>query len=192
MIESYQEEQEMLEEQPTPINFATVAGVHNDGLSLIFDGAEAASEKHYKCNQYCKFATGQRVYLTQDSGSYVVLFPIGNPNSNVQADTATNAGSANEANKADTATKATNADYATRAGSADTAKSAETAKTATSVTTATNFTSRHTGNTVGFFGHSATARRTVSKLSTSASTAQIISKVNDLLTSLSVYGLINS
>lgn len=158
MVENYQEEQEMKEETPAPVNFATVNGVHEDGLSLIFDSAETPSEKHYKCNQYCKFEAGQRVYLVQDSGSYVVLFPVGKPGTNVIADSAA------------TATTATQA---------------------TTSTTSTTFTSRHTGSLLGFFNVSrGAARQTVNTIRSGASTASIISGVNNLINALKAYNLI--
>lgn len=59
--------------------FATVAGKYSDGLSLIFDGEEKATAKHYKCNPRFPFAVGERVKLTKDSGTYVVDFPVGLP-----------------------------------------------------------------------------------------------------------------
>lgn len=45
---------------------------------------------------------------------------------------------------------------------------------------------------VGFFGGSGNTKQTVNKLSTSATEANIITKVNDLLTALKNYGLITS
>ena len=58
---------------------ATVATVEADGLTLLFDGEEQASEKHYRANTTAQFAAGQRVVVQRISGSYVVMFPIGEP-----------------------------------------------------------------------------------------------------------------
>ena len=61
-------------------SFATIDQIYEDGITLIFDGEETASEKHYKCNSFCIFAPGQRVRVIKDSGTYVVEYPVGNPN----------------------------------------------------------------------------------------------------------------
>lgn len=61
-------------------SFATIDQIYEDGITLIFDGEETASEKHYKCNSFCVFAAGQRVRVIKDSGTYVVEYPVGNPN----------------------------------------------------------------------------------------------------------------
>ena len=61
-------------------SFATIDQIYEDGITLIFDGEETASEKHYKCNSFCVFAAGQRVRIVKDSGTYVVEYPVGNPN----------------------------------------------------------------------------------------------------------------
>lgn len=60
-------------------NFATVGDVYDDGLSLIFDGQENATEKHYKCNTSVDFKAGDRVKIMQDSGTYVVEYVVGTP-----------------------------------------------------------------------------------------------------------------
>lgn len=78
---SYQEEREQSEPAVTPPSFATIRGIHEDGLSLVFDGETEPSQKHYRANLYGKFAVGQRVYIAKDNGTYVVLFPIGVPGS---------------------------------------------------------------------------------------------------------------
>lgn len=52
-------------------SFATIDQIYDDGITLIFDGEETASEKHYKCNSFCIFAPGQRVRIIKDSGTYV-------------------------------------------------------------------------------------------------------------------------
>ena len=67
------------QEQDRFYNFATVGSVYDDGLSLIFDGQETATEKHYKCNTSVAFKAGDRVKIMQDSGTYVVEYVVGAP-----------------------------------------------------------------------------------------------------------------
>lgn len=69
-------------------HFATVAEVYSDGLSLYIGAETSPTEKHYKCNTTCKFAAGQKVYIQKASGEYVVLFPIGNPTTEIVVDRA--------------------------------------------------------------------------------------------------------
>lgn len=127
--------------QPDPPgqSFATVGTVYEDGIALIFNGAEAESLKHYKCNTAVRFTAGQRVRIIEDSGTYVVEYPVGAPAQSIYADSAARAAYASEAGYAESAGKAataTKADTAASAGSADTAKSAGTAETAKSAETA--------------------------------------------------------
>lgn len=56
---------------------ATVGGVYDDGLSLIFDGQLEASQKHYKRNTALTFSAGQRVKIVKMSGTYIVEYPVG-------------------------------------------------------------------------------------------------------------------
>ena len=81
MIENYQDEKKLEAEKAEPENqnFATVGSVYADGLSLIFDGTATESVKHYKCNTFFKFKTGDRVHILKDSGTYVVVCAIGAP-----------------------------------------------------------------------------------------------------------------
>ena len=64
------------------VHFATVGAVYSDGVTLIFDGQEAATEKHYKCNTAILFHAGDRVKIASDSGTYVVEYIVGNPGAN--------------------------------------------------------------------------------------------------------------
>lgn len=66
-------------EQVPESSFATIADIKADGISLIFDGQDEPSEKHYKCNCFAVFANGDRVKVFKDSGTYVVEYPLGNP-----------------------------------------------------------------------------------------------------------------
>ena len=59
--------------------FATVGDVYADGISLIFDGEEAPTEKHYKCNTSVIFHAGDRVRILEDSGTFVVEYVVGVP-----------------------------------------------------------------------------------------------------------------
>lgn len=139
ILETYQEQQAVVQPDPPGQSFATVGTVYEDGIALIFNGAEAESLKHYKCNTAVRFAAGQRVRIIEDSGTYVVEYPVGAPAQSIYADSAARAAYASEAGYAESAGKAataTKADTAASAGSADTAKSAGTAETAKSAETA--------------------------------------------------------
>ena len=59
--------------------FATVGEVYDDGLTLIFDGEEEPTEKHYKCNTSVIFHAGDRVRILEDSGTFVVEYVVGVP-----------------------------------------------------------------------------------------------------------------
>ena len=60
-------------------NFATIGEVFEDGVSLIFDGQDSATEKHYKVNTSIVFKAGDRVKILADSGTYVVEYVVGLP-----------------------------------------------------------------------------------------------------------------
>lgn len=69
-----------VEQQETvEIRMATIAEIFEDGVTLIFDGQEEATDKHYKCNTSAKLAVGDRVMLDSESGTYVVAYAVGNP-----------------------------------------------------------------------------------------------------------------
>lgn len=75
---------EPVESETTPeCNFATVGEVYDDGLTLIFDGQEEASEKRYKCNTSVRFSAGDRVRILKDSGTYVVEYVVGAPGEDI-------------------------------------------------------------------------------------------------------------
>ena len=65
--------------EPERSALATVAAKYADGLSLLFDGQDAATTKHYKCNTAVTFAAGSRVVCLRISGSWVVALAFGNP-----------------------------------------------------------------------------------------------------------------
>lgn len=62
-------------------NFATIGEVFEDGVSLIFDGQEYPTEKHYKVNTSIVFKPKDRVKILSDSGTYVVEYVVGKPKS---------------------------------------------------------------------------------------------------------------
>lgn len=143
-IETYQDlEAVATVDEPEDATFATIGAVYEDGVSLIFDGMEEATEKHYPCNSFVVFAAGDRVRILKDSGTYVVEYPVGAPRTAFVADSATeaeHAATASEAihaTNADNATHAANANYATSAGSANSASSASNASNASKATQAT-------------------------------------------------------
>lgn len=61
------------------LSFATIGSIYPEGITLIFPGENAPSQKKYKCNAWCRFSAGDRVAIKKDNGTYVVMFPIGNP-----------------------------------------------------------------------------------------------------------------
>ena len=97
ILETYQEQQAIVQPDPPGQSFATVGTVYEDGIALIFNGAETESLKHYKCNAAVRFAAGQRVRIIEDSGTYVVEYPVGAPAQSIYADSAARAAYASEA-----------------------------------------------------------------------------------------------
>jgi len=69
----------MSEHTQQPVSFATIGEVFGDGVSLIFDGQEEATQKHYKVNTSILFRPGDRVKIAADSGTYVVEYVVGTP-----------------------------------------------------------------------------------------------------------------
>lgn len=59
--------------------FATVGEVLDDGVTLIFDGQDEATDKHYRCNTSVLLLPGDRVKVCKDSGTYVVEYVVGSP-----------------------------------------------------------------------------------------------------------------
>lgn len=60
-------------------NFATIGEIYEDGVSLIFDGEEEPTEKHYLCNTSVIFHAGDRVRIVSESGTYIVEYIVGAP-----------------------------------------------------------------------------------------------------------------
>ena len=68
-----------MSEQSNTHSFATVAGVFDDGVTLIFDGEEEPGQKHYLVNTSVAFAAGDRVKVSASSGTYMVEYVVGKP-----------------------------------------------------------------------------------------------------------------
>ena len=66
--------------EPKDASFATIGTIYSDGVTLIFDGQTVESQKRYKVNASAYFSKGDRVRIIKDSGTYVVEYPVGNPN----------------------------------------------------------------------------------------------------------------
>lgn len=60
-------------------NFATIAKIYDDGVTLILDGETKPTEKHYKTNTNVFFSEGDRVKILRDSNTYVVEYKVGPP-----------------------------------------------------------------------------------------------------------------
>lgn len=71
------------EEKPKApdFQFATVATVESDGVTLLFDGESEAGAKVYKTAAGVVLAPGDRVKVCRDSGTVVVEYAIGTPGS---------------------------------------------------------------------------------------------------------------
>lgn len=61
--------------------FATVATVESNGVTLLFDGEESTGAKIYKTAAGVVLAPGDRVKVCRDSGTVVVEYAIGVPGS---------------------------------------------------------------------------------------------------------------
>ncbi len=80
MIESYTEAQALEAQEPhggTGWMLATVGSVDASGITLIFPGQTTAGTKKYKSNTAITFTAGQRVLVARDSGTCIVVCPVG-------------------------------------------------------------------------------------------------------------------
>lgn len=120
-LETYQD---LVETDPNEVqdaSFAKIAEIYDDGVTLIFDGMEEATQKRYQTNSFVVFKAGDRVRVIKDSGTYVVEYPVGAPRKSFNADYAAKAGAADSATNADSvpASGVTGTiEYASRAGRA--------------------------------------------------------------------------
>ena len=96
-------------------NFATIGEVFDDGVTLIFDGQDAATEKHYKVNTSIIFQPGDRVKILADSGTYVVEYVVGAPKSDASDSALLPAGG----EKGKSLIKSSDDDYAVEWGAPD-------------------------------------------------------------------------
>lgn len=76
IAKSYQEQQRSRETEPKNADFAKVATVSENGVTLIFDGNTQESVKVYPCNKSVTFTAGQRVRIIKISGTYLVEYPV--------------------------------------------------------------------------------------------------------------------
>ena len=65
--------------EPDEIVLGTVSSVDSSGITVLMDGDETAGTKKYKCNSAVRFAAGDRVKIEENSGTYLVEYPIGAP-----------------------------------------------------------------------------------------------------------------
>ena len=152
---------------------ATIVEIGKNGLVLQFDGEEETREKNYRCNSGVKFAVGDRVKIHKTSGTYIVEYAVGNPNSRVpvglpsggsagQVLTKTSSGAA--WNNAPTPSKISNSSY-----------------TGSYYVEVTNLGEvKVSNNKIGFFGTHPVVKQT---LSTSATLSQLIQALKN-------YGLV--
>ena len=75
--------QDIEEPKENEAELATIVEIGKNGLVLQFDGEEETREKNYRCNSGVKFAVGDRVKIHKMSGTYIVEYAVGNPNSRV-------------------------------------------------------------------------------------------------------------
>lgn len=79
MIETYAEAQLLEAQEPRAAGWmlATVGAVDASGITLIFPGQTEAGTKKYKSNTAITFTAGQRVLVARDSGTCIVVCPVG-------------------------------------------------------------------------------------------------------------------
>ena len=58
---------------------ATVGTVYENGITLIFDGDTAETQKRYLANTSILFSPGDRVKILPLDGTYIVEYVIGKP-----------------------------------------------------------------------------------------------------------------
>lgn len=141
------------EAQKPEVNFAVIGTIYSDGVTLIFDGEDDESVKHYKVNSFVVFAAGDRVRIVKDSGTYVVEYPVGNPKTSFTAENSLKLGGK--------AASALSVNYATSSGSATSANSATSASSATSADKASGVINQSNINNVLQFRCSSTTQMQV-------------------------------
>lgn len=144
-----------------PVNFATIAEIYSDGVTLRFDGEETPSQKRYKANAFAVFAVGDRVKIIRDSGTYIVEYPVGNPRTNFTAEVANNALKLNGKAEGDL-----------------------------SVNLATDFSGRHTGTRLSFFNKGSGYQRVRVTPPQAATVAALKTSLDALIQALQLYNLV--
>lgn len=183
MVENYQQEQELKEPESSSYSFATIGSVYEDGISLIFPGSTSPSEKHYKANTSCIFESGQRVYLAKDSGTYIVLFPVGNPTTSGGGDEGGETGGGNWGNPITLSIT----------GDAEGSVQIDGSQNVALDLTVNNFNEKHTSSRIKFFnGSGLMTKQQVTILNGTPTVTNLKEKLNDLLYALEAYGLINA
>ena len=75
----YLEESAEETEQENEIELGTISGVFSDGVTVLLDGDEEASEKHYRVNASALFLAGDRVKVHKNSGTLLIEYAVGSP-----------------------------------------------------------------------------------------------------------------
>lgn len=156
MIQNYQQRQELNPaEVPSPA-IAEIAAVYSDGVTLYLPGEDEPTEKHYMTSGLGKFKAGDKVYITEESGTKVVLSTVGAPITTLTSDRADRLTTARTISLTGGVTGsgsfsgASNVSIATTVGKVSSASSADTATRATTADSLTNArTIALTGNVTG-------------------------------------------
>lgn len=164
---------------------AKITEIGAEGAAVQFEGEDTASDKSYAVVQSYHPVLNDRVVMVAISGTYIILGSVGSPTAPIEYIPLAQKGAAGGV-----ATLNSDGQVSQKAVSATTADTATNADSATTATTATNFTSRHTGSSLGFYGHSAVSRRGISLLSASADLPTTVSRVNSMISMMQNNGLI--
>lgn len=169
---------------------ASITAIGSEGVSVQFEGEDTASDKSYTVMQDYHPTLNDRVVMLNISGTYIVLGSVGTPTAPVEYIPLTQKGAAGGVATLNSAGQVSQkAVSAAMADAATTASTSNSADSATTATTATNFTSRHTGSSLGFYGHSAVSRQGISLLSASADLPTTVSRVNSIISMLQNNGM---
>lgn len=71
------------EDDNLDIVLATVTEVTATGIKIKIDGNDSAGEKEYKCNSAQVFSVGDRVKITENSGTIIIEYRVGVPGETV-------------------------------------------------------------------------------------------------------------
>lgn len=70
---------ETQQEETPGVSLATVAAVTANGVRIQIDGEDTAGVKEYQCNTAQAFSVGDRVKITDISGSFLIEYKVGAP-----------------------------------------------------------------------------------------------------------------